>query len=114
MPVTLSPEVLLPNPFGQFVWMSTPRPAPQRSPNVVIHRHVRLLCDDVPMVIRPASNHRIEQINQGFLLRRAVHPDGFPDAVQKRLYVFARRLNEKLAVVFAYILSEEVEALRDM
>ena len=30
--------------------MSTPRPASQRSPIVVIRRRVRLLCDDVPMV----------------------------------------------------------------
>jgi hypothetical protein len=78
--------------------MSTPRPAPQRSPNVVIHRRVRLLCDDVPMVIRPAPNHRIEQINHGFLLRRAVHLDRFPDAVQKRFYVFGRRLDGRVTL----------------
>lgn len=112
--MTKGPEVFQTNPFARFVRVSAPRPAPQCSPNVVVHRRVRPLCDDVPMVIGPAPDLGVEQINQGFLLRRAVQPDGLPDAVQKRFHVFGRRLDEKRAVVFAYILSEEIEALRDM
>jgi len=66
------------------------------------------------MVVRPASDHGVEQLDQGFLLRRAVRPDGFPDFIQERFRVLGRRLDEKLAAVFAYILSEKVEAFRDM
>src|SRR3569833_3006675 len=112
--MTQSLEVLLPTTFRRFVRVSAPRPAPQFSPNVVVHRRVRHLCDDVPMVIGPSPDLEVELINQDFLLRRAVHPDGFSDAVQKRLHVFGRRHDEKLAAIFAYILPEKVEDLRDM
>ena len=65
------------------------------------------------MVIGPTPDLGIEQFNQGFLLRRAVHPDGFPELVQERFHVFGRRLDQKRAVVFAYILPEKIEAFRD-
>ena len=94
--------------------MSAPRPAPKCLPNVGIPYRVRPLCDDVPMVIRPASDHRVEQINQGFRLRRAVRLDGIPDFIQKRLHVPGRRLDQQLAVIFSYILSEKIEAVLDM
>ena len=109
-----SPKVFLPDPLARFIRVSTSRPTPKRLPDVVIHLSVHRLCDDVPMVIGPAPDLGIEQINQGFLLRRAVRPDGLSNVIQKRLHVFGRRLDEKFAAVFAYILSEKVEALGDM
>ena len=62
-------------------------------PNVVVHRRVRLFCDNVSMVVSPAPDHRVEQTDQGFLLRRAVYPDGLPDFIQKRFHVLGRRLD---------------------
>src|SRR5579863_1366767 len=109
-----SSEVLLPNPCGRFPWVSTPRPAPERLPNVVIHHRVRPLCDDVSMVVRPATDHGVEQTDQSLLLHRAVLPDYLSNILQERVHVPGRRFNQKLAAVFAYILSEKVEALRDM
>lgn len=63
------------------------------------------------MVIGPAPDHGIEQLDQSFLLRRAVRSDGFSDAIQERFHILGRRLDEKLTVVLAYILSKKVEAL---
>jgi Group II intron, maturase-specific domain len=45
VPVIKSPEVFPPDPTAQFVWVSMPRPAPKRLPDVVIHRRIRPLCD---------------------------------------------------------------------
>ena len=66
------------------------------------------------MVVRPAPDQWVEQTDQGFLLHRAVRPDRLSNIFQERFYVFGRRFNQKLAAVFAYILSEKVEALRNM
>ncbi len=114
MAVTKRPVVSPPDPTARFIGVSAPRPAPKRLPNVEIHRRVRRLCDDVPMVVGPAPDHGVEQSNPGFLLRRSVRPDGLSDVIQKRLHVPGRRLDQQLAVVFAYILSEKVEAFRDV
>jgi hypothetical protein len=114
VPVIKSPEVFPPDPTAQFIWMSTSRPAPERLPDVVIHRRVRPLCDDVSMIVRPAPDHGVKQTNQVFLLRRAVHPDCVSDFGQERFNVLGRRLDQQLVAVFSYILSEKVEAFRDV
>src|ERR1700734_4034351 len=111
MPLTKSSEVFLPNPFARLVWVSAPRPAPKRSPNVAVHPLIRPLCDDVSVVVNPAPDYRVEQLNQSFLLRRAVDPDYFADIIQEPLYVLGRRFDEKGTAVSSYILSEKVEAL---
>ncbi len=94
VPVIKRPEVFPPDPTARFIRVSTLRPAPKRLPNVSIHRRVRPLCDDVPMVIGPTSDHGVEQINQGVLLRRAVCPDGLSDFIQERFHVLDRRLDQ--------------------
>ena len=63
------------------------------------------------MVVRPAPDLGIEQMDQSFLLHRAVHSDDLSDAFQERSHVLGRRLDEKLSVVLAYILPEKIEAL---
>src|SRR5260370_36022870 len=93
MPMIESPEVLLPGPLARFIPVSAPRPAPERMPNVVIHRRVRPLSDDVSMVVRPAPDHGVEQTNQGFLLRGAVRPNDISDIIQERFHILDRRLD---------------------
>src|SRR5258708_32305348 len=80
--------------------MSAPRPTPKRLPNVVIHLRAHRLCDDMSMVICPASDHGVEQIDRGFLRHCAAVPDGFPDLIQERFHVLGSWIDHDPATLF--------------
>src|SRR6266487_1202146 len=65
------------------------------------------------MIIRPTPNGRVELTNQHLLCRGRVRLDDRPDFLQEDMRVLLRRLDEQLAVVFAEVLSEEVEPFFD-
>ena len=60
---------------------------------------------------RPSSDHRIAQTDQVCDLRLLVGLDDAADRLQERVYVLAGRLGNVFAVVLAYMVSEEIEAV---
>ena len=80
----------------------------------MVHPVERLLGRAVLMVVGPATNDRVQQANQQGLADGFVRINDSPDFLHKRVRVLLRRFDQWLAVVFAEVLSEEVEPLIDM
>ena len=68
----------------------------------------------MPVVVRPTPDYWVELNNQVAGRCLFVGFDGRPHLGQEGFGAFPRRLDKELAVVLAYILSEEVEALIDV
>ena len=80
----------------------------------MVHPVERLRGRAVPVVVGPATNDRVQQTDQHGLADGLVRVNQFPDFLQKHVRVFLRRFHQRLAVVFAEVLSEEVEPFVDM
>ena len=107
-------EVTILYPSPRFFWMSASGPQPEPAPNLEVHPLERLCRHDVPMVVDPAPDDRVELTYQAFLTGGFVRIYDAPDFLQERVRVLLRRLDEQRAVEFAEMLSEEVEPLVNM
>jgi hypothetical protein len=107
-------EIPIPNPPCSFRGVSTLRPLPEHLPNVRVYRREDGFCHDVAVIHCPAPNDRIEFLYHYRLCGTCVAFDDFPDPREERLNAFPGRLDQKLAVVLAYILAEKIEPLRDV
>src|SRR6185295_203285 len=94
--------------------MSASGPVPECAPDFMVHPVERFLGRTMSMVVGPSTNDGVQQADQQGLADRFVRADDFPDFLQERVRVLLRRFYQWFAVVFAEILSEEVEALVDM
>src|SRR5208283_4326032 len=94
--------------------MSASGPTPECPPDFMVHPVERLLGRAVLVVVGPATNDRIQQANQHGLTDGFVRTDNSTDFLHQRVRVFLRRFYQWLAVVFAEVLSEEVEPLVNM
>ena len=94
--------------------MSASGPLPEPAPNLKVHPRECFRRHDMPMVVRPSPNDRVEQANQVLLTRGFIRTDDAPDFLQERVRVLLRRRDEQFAVELAEMLSEEVEPLVDM
>ena len=94
--------------------MSASGPLPEPVPNLKVHQRECIRCHDMPMVVRPPPNDRVEQTNQVHLTRGFIRPDDAPDFLQERVRVLLRRPDEQFAAELAEMLSEEVEPLINM
>jgi hypothetical protein len=74
----------------------------------------RLRCHDMPMIVHPAPDDRVELTYQAFLADGFVRIDDAPDFLQEHVRVLFRWLDEQFAVELAEMLSEEVEPLINM
>src|SRR5437660_10906587 len=68
----------------------------------------------MPVVIRPTPNDRIEPTDQVLLSRRFIPPDDAAHTAPNSILRVFRRHDEELAVIRAYIESEEVKPFRYM
>ena len=107
MPVTLD------QPVGAFAGVPVSGPTPEAVPQDPFHLLERLLRHNVTMVVGPAPNDGIEMTNQVGLTGSAMPMNKLPHLFQKVVRVFLGRFDEQLVVVFAEVLSEEVESLFD-
>ena len=107
-------EVLVLNPVGSLVWMSSSCPSPQGLEDEVVYGAEDRLANHVSVVLRPALYDGIEQPYQvlGFGLQVGLHD--ISDFPQEHLNALERRLDEHFAVVFAHVLSEEIEPILDV
>ena len=67
----------------------------------MVHSLESLRRHDVPMVIHPTPDDRVEQTNQRFLTGGFVRIDDAPDFLQERVRVLLRRFDEQCAAEFA-------------
>ena len=74
----------------------------------------RILGRDMPMIVGPATNDRIQQCHQHLLAHRLVRVDDSPDFLQESVRVLLRWLGQSFATVLADVLSEEIEPFVDM
>jgi len=70
------------------------------------------LLTNMPVILRPAPQKRVEQANQISSLRLSVCLHDRPDLVQERFHALLGWLNEQFAIVLADVLAQKVEALR--
>ena len=103
-------EVASIDPVTTFVGMSPICPAPQPLEEYVVYAAEGLLAVDMPVIVGPSPQKRIELHDQVSGGRLPVDLEDRPDFLQQRLHVLSRRLDQKFAVwVLAYILPEEIE-----
>ena len=107
-------EVLVLNPMGTLVWMSSSCPSPQDFEDEVIYGAEDCLADHVPMILNPTPYDGIEQPYQvlGFGLQVGLHD--VSDFPHEHLDALEGRLDEQFAVVLAYVLSEKIEPILDV
>jgi len=113
---SLSPaEVFLRDPATAFITVSSARPTPQGLEDGTVYTAEDSFTHHMPMVVSPTPNFRIELL---YYLRRRLRyrsPDRFSDVIQEDSDVLLRWLDEQLSIaVLAHMLSEEVEAVRDV
>jgi len=89
-------------------------PAPETTPNFVIHPCECLRCHDMPMIIHPAEDDLVECPYQLFLTRSLILPHDRSDFLQEHLRILFARLDEQLAAELAEVLSKEVEPFMDL
>src|SRR5437867_7764094 len=90
--------------------MSAFGPCPEPPVQQRLQARERLLRYGVTMVLRPASQHRVEQANKLLLLHGQMAADRLPQLVIERLHVLLTGLDEQLSRVPPEIPPQEVEA----
>src|SRR5262249_21154531 len=66
------------------------------------------------MIVGPATNDGVQQANQRCLADGLVRIDDSSDFLQERVRVLLRWFHQWLAIVFAEVLSQEIEPLVNM
>src|SRR6266705_1952642 len=94
--------------------MSASGPAREPAPNLEVHPLERLRRHDMPMIVHPAPDDRVELAYQAFLAGGFVRIYDPPNFLQERVRVLFRWLDEQCAAELAEMLSEEVEPLVNM
>ena len=102
-------EIPICHPLASFVRMPALGPSPEAAPNLKVHPPKRSFCHDMPVIICPTADNRVEQMYQGFLTSRFIVLDDSPNFLQERVSVLLRWLDEQFAIEFAEMLSEEIE-----
>jgi hypothetical protein len=90
------------------------RPLPQRAKDSVVHFGKGLLARHVPVIVRPASDNRVElsyEVSGSCLCIRLYDCSDFP---QERLHVLAGRLDQDFTVIVTNVLSEKIKSVRDV
>jgi hypothetical protein len=101
------------HPADAFIGMSSFGPAPQRLEDRMIDRLEDLGADDMPVILRPPSNEGVEETDQRPGSGALVGFDDAPDFAQGRLDALRGGLNEQLTVIFAQVLTEEIDPFFD-
>ena len=107
-------KVFLHNPFSGFVAMSPFGPTPEGVEDVRVYPTEHLLADYVAVIIGPAPDDGVELVNQVAGCGLFVGVDDCLRFGQERFDALAGRFDEELAVVLAYVLSQEVESVVDV
>ncbi len=93
-------EITILAPAGSSYRMTAPYPGPQRSEDLVIHPSEDFLCNDVPVIIGPSPDDRIERLDQGYLGCRFGSLQNVPDFIQKALNVLSSGPDQEFSAKF--------------
>src|SRR6266446_8203260 len=85
------------HPVPRLLGMSASRPLPQPLPDLMVHPAERILGRDMPVIVGPATNDRIQQFHQHLLAHRLVRIDYSPDLLQESVRVLLRWFGQGLA-----------------
>src|SRR4051812_5590066 len=94
--------------------MSPLGPLPESLKDGAVHGLEATLAHHMSVILCPAPNDGIELGDQDSCWHLLLRFDQRSDFPKKRLDVLARRLDQHLAVVLAYVLSEKIKAILDM
>ena len=109
--IALRAEVLILDPGLVLFGMPSPCPLPQDLEDGGVYGAKGFLTGVVSVIGSPSPDNRIEQTDQVFDLCLLVGLDDSSDLLQERVHVLAGRLGDVFAVVLAYMVSEEIEAV---
>src|ERR1700712_4238992 len=101
-------------PASGLGWVTPFSPAPEGVKECAVDGAEGALTDDVPVVLCPAANEWVEDLGELASWGLAMAPDKAPHLREKCCDVLLCRCDQQLAVVFPYVLAEEVEAIVDM
>jgi len=104
MPVLYRFEVFLFNPTFAFIGMASNSPAPEGLEDGMIDLGEDGFTDHVLVVLRPASDDRVEHGDDLACRGLAVGVDELPHLGEKPFHTFPGRFDEQLAVVLPHIL----------
>ncbi len=111
-------EVFLRDPAVGFLWVSSFHPLSESSVDCVIYIPKNICADDVLVILRPSSDNRVEQENQPSSRERLVLLDDVPDLFQMSMHILLRWFDQQFVLfscfVLAYILTQEIETVRNM
>ena len=106
------------HPSARFVLMSATCPFPDGLEDGMVNGMKDRFTDDMAMIERPATNHRVEFYYQLACGQVTTFFDTFSDLPEKGLYTLLRRSDEELGAfspaIFAYRLSQEIKPVFDM
>ena len=103
-------EILRPDPSKILARVSPSSPTPQRFPDRVVHEREGFAADHVPVVENSTPDQGIEEPDQRSGRDCFVGLDDLPDLAQEGAPGLLGRLDEQLALVFTYRLTQEVKA----
>jgi hypothetical protein len=107
-------KVFLFNPGGGFVAVASFRPAPEFVPNQVVDFAEGLFADHVPVIIRPTLDNGVKLGNQLTGRGSLMGFNNLSNFGQQGFDLLLGRFNQQLPLVFADILSQEVEPIFDV
>ncbi len=107
-------EVAVANPPRGLLRVPPFCPSPQRVENGRIHMDKGVLCRSMAVKVGPASYCGVEESDESVCRGLFVSPDDFSDVCKKRVHVRLRRTSQKLPVILARLLSEEVTSVLDV
>lgn len=102
------------NPTHRLLAMAAFCPEPERFPDRAIHPLERACRRDMPMIVNPTSDYRVELPDQSLLRCSALFADDCTCFGEERLRVFLGRPDQQFAAELADVLPEEVEAVVDV
>ncbi len=94
--------------------MAALRPSPERVPEDHAYFPKRRASFDMAVIVRPASNDRVEQPYQVLLFHGSIRTNRFAHFLQKGMHSLSGGRNQELAAILAQVLPKEVEAIFDM
>src|SRR5205085_8913944 len=102
------------DPAPGFIGMVPARPAPEHHPHALLHTTEGALGGNVPMVIGPSAQERIELADQHCCFESATTPNQLPRFFQHTAHTLPRGPDEQFVSILAHSLSQKVKSLSDV
>jgi hypothetical protein len=106
--------VVLFYPVASFAWVSAFCPSPKRLKDGMVYGSKGVLTGAVLVVVRPATNNRVEQLDQSPSACLSVAFDDRSHFRQHVLGALLRWRGQEFALVFAYPKAQEIKSVLDV